>query len=84
MQSTSTQADNKVYHVPKLLLSKERPRSLIPNLLGVQREQKVPLPFSLKGRRPGEKPNIRYLSVEAEVRRKISTASTAPITRQEG
>ncbi|XP_061176448.1 sperm-associated antigen 17-like isoform X2 [Saccostrea echinata] len=52
-------------------------RSLKVNVLGQPRKNRVPLPAGIKGGRPGAIPNIKYISVEEPVRRKVNTSLVA-------
>ncbi|XP_056016109.1 sperm-associated antigen 17-like isoform X8 [Ostrea edulis] len=52
-------------------------RSLKVNVIGQPRKNRVPLPTGIKGGRPGAIPNIKYISVEEPVRRKVNTSLIA-------
>ncbi|XP_078322368.1 sperm-associated antigen 17-like isoform X10 [Crassostrea virginica] len=52
-------------------------KSLKVNVLGQPRKKPVPLPTGIKGGRPGAIPNIKYISIEEPVRRKVNTSLTA-------
>lgn len=52
-------------------------KSLKVNVLGQPRKNPVPLPTGIKGGRPGAIPNIKYISIEEPVRRKVNTSLTA-------